>query len=262
MSLTINTRPLIFATNDDGYFATGFRSMIDVIKKYGDIIAVAPEKSESGMSHALTIRQPIRIKKIFSEEGITIYSCNGTPIDCIKIGLDKLVPRKPDFLVSGINHGSNSSVSVFYSGTMAAAIEGAINKIRSIGFSLLDHSLNAIFDASKQYVNIIFNKFINSELPENVCLNVNIPNVPYHEIKGVKVCRQCDGIWKEEFDKRIDPYNGEYYWLTGDYRNLEPEKTDTDEWALVNNYVSIVPVTTDITAYNVLNYLKNFNNEQ
>ena len=256
---TPTSRPLIFVTNDDGFYAYGIRNLIDIVRQYGDVVAVAPERSESGMSHAITIRKPLRLKKISSEEGFEFYRCNGTPVDCVKIGLDRVVTRKPDILVSGINHGSNSSVSVFYSGTMAAALEGCINKITSIGFSLLDHSSNANFAPSLKYVETIFSTILKNGLPRNVCLNVNIPNVSSDEIKGIKVCRQTDGIWKEEFDRRLDPYNEEYFWLTGDYKNLEPDKTDTDEWALANNYISVVPVKIDITSYDTLEVLQGLN---
>lgn len=255
------TRPLIFVTNDDGYYAAGINSIIEVLKKYGDIIAVAPEKSESGMSHAITTKQPVRIKKVYSEKGVEIYKCSGTPVDCVKLAMHQVLYRKPDFLVSGINHGSNSAISVIYSGTMGAAIEGCLYGIPSIGFSLLNHSSEANFETSKRCADIIFQKIIKTGLPSNTCLNVNIPDIPFNEIKGTKVCRQTQGVWKEDFEKRIDPYGKEYFWLVGNFINHEIDNAETDEWALKNNYVSIVPITTDYTAYSAIDQLKVLNNE-
>ena len=254
-----NSRPLILVSNDDGYYAPGINSLIDVVKKYGDVIAVAPEKPESGMSHAITIKHPLRIKKVYSENGMTMYKCNGTPVDCVKIAMHQILPHKPDILVSGINHGSNSAISVIYSGTMGAAIEGCLSGIPSIGFSLLDHSLDANFEPSQHYVDIIFQKILKSGLPANTCLNVNFPNVPLNEIKGVKVCRQTQGAWKEDFEKRVDPYGEEYFWLTGDFHNYETDQNNTDEWVLKHNYVSIVPISTDYTAYHAIEHLKGLN---
>ena len=257
-----NERPLIFVSNDDGFYAGGIRALIEVVEKYGDVIAVAPESAESGMSHAITIKRPLRLKQVYSKPGVTMYKCNGTPVDCVKLGLNQVVPRKPDIMVSGINHGSNASISVIYSGTMGAAIEACLNGMPSIGFSLLDHSADANFEAAKHYVDIIFQNILKNGLPEYTSLNVNVPNVPMDKIKGIKVCRQTHGIWKEEFEKRIDPHGGEYYWLTGNFKNFEVGNTETDEWTLANNYVAIVPIHADFTAHQTLDQIKSMFNEE
>ena len=257
-----NERPLIFVSNDDGYYAGGISALIEVVAKYGDVIAVAPESAESGMSHAITIKKPLRLTQVYSKPGVTMYKCNGTPVDCVKLGLNQVVPRKPDIMVSGINHGSNASISVIYSGTMGAAIEACLNGMPSIGFSLLDHSANANFEAAKHYVDNIFQKILKTGLPEYTSLNVNVPNIPLDKIKGVKVCRQTHGIWKEEFEKRIDPQGGEYYWLTGNFKNFEVGNQETDEWVLANNYVAVVPIHADFTAYQTIEQLKTMCNEE
>lgn len=257
--LSTQKRPLIFVSNDDGYYAKGFKTLINIVSKYGDVIAVAPESGASGMSHAITIKEPLRLSKVESYQGVEIYSCNGTPVDCVKLGLNQLTTRKPDYMVSGINHGSNSSISVIYSGTMGAAIEACLNGVPSIGFSLLSHSLDADFEGSAYYAEEIFKKIIKIGLPEYSTLNVNVPNIKLKDIKGTRVCRQAHGIWKEEFEKRTDPHNHNYYWLTGEFNNFEPNAEDTDEWALANNYVSIVPIKADFTAYHVLSHIKELN---
>jgi 5'-nucleotidase len=257
-----NTRPLIFVSNDDGFYAGGIRALIEVVEKYGDVIAVAPESAESGMSHAITIKRPLRLKHVYSKPGVEMWKCNGTPVDCVKLGLNQLVPRKPDIMVSGINHGSNASISVIYSGTMGAAIEACLNGMPSIGFSLLDHSADANFEPAKHYVDMIFQNILKNGLPEYTSLNVNVPNIPLEQIKGIKVCRQTHGIWKEDFEKRVDPHGGEYFWLTGNFKNFEIGNVDTDEWALENNYVAIVPIHADFTAHQVIDYLKDICHEQ
>ncbi len=190
------------------------------------------------------------------EEGLEIYSCSGTPVDCVKLALHQLLGKKPDMLVSGINHGSNASVSIVYSGTMAAAIEGGINKVTSIGFSLLDYSADADFEAAGIYVRRIMEKVFMNGIDEGICLNVNIPVGKGNELKGIKVCRQTEGYWQEEFDKRIDPGKQEYYWLTGYFSNSEPLADDTDEWALQNKFVSVVPIQIDFTSYSRIKELK------
>ncbi|HON17746.1 MAG TPA: 5'/3'-nucleotidase SurE [Salinivirgaceae bacterium] len=256
-----NHRPLIFVSNDDGFYAGGIRALIEIVEKYGDVIAVAPESAESGMSHAITIKRPLRLKHVYSKPGVEMWKCNGTPVDCVKLGLNQVVPRKPDIMVSGINHGSNASISVIYSGTMGAAIEACLNGIPSIGFSLLDHSADANFEPSKPFVERVFSQILINKLPEYICLNVNIPNVPLEQIRGIKVCRQTHGVWKEEFEKRIDPHGGEYYWLTGNFKNFEVGNPETDEWALENNYVAVVPIHADFTAYQSLNGLRYLQHE-
>ncbi len=247
---------LILITNDDGIEARGLKSLIEVVREFGKVVVVAPEESQSGMSHAITMKFPLRIRKVKNEEGLEIYSCNGTPVDCVKLAVHQLLGRKPDMLVSGINHGSNASVSIVYSGTMAAAIEGSINKIPSIGFSLLDYSADADFETSRIYVRRIMEKVFMNGIEKGICLNVNIPVGKEDELKGIKVCRQTDGYWQEEFDKRIDPGKREYYWLTGNFTNSEPLADDTDEWALKNKFVSVVPIRIDFTSYSRIEELK------
>jgi 5'-nucleotidase len=247
---------LILVTNDDGVEAKGLKSLIEMVREFGKVIVVAPEESQSGMSHAITTKFPIRVRTVKKEEGLEIYSCSGTPVDCVKLALHQLLGRKPDMLVSGINHGSNASVSVVYSGTMAAAIEGGINKITSIGFSLLDYSADADFETAGIYVRRIIEKVFMNGIAEGICLNVNIPVGKENELKGIKVCRQTDGYWQEEFEKRIDPGKREYYWLTGYFSNSEPLADDTDEWALQNKFVSVVPIRIDFTSYSRIKELK------
>ena len=256
-----NKRPLILVSNDDGVNAKGLKNLIEVVKPYGDILVVAPESAKSGMSHAISFKNPIRLNKIKEYENVKIYSCTGTPVDCVKLALNQVVDRKPDFLVSGINHGSNASISVIYSGTMGAVIEGCLNGIPSVGFSILTHAKDADFSLSRKYSQQIFEKVLKQGLPQGVCLNVNFPVIDIDDLKGFKVCRQARGIWKEEFDKRIDPNNRDYYWLTGNFNNFEPDAEDTDEWALNNNYASIVPINVDFTSYDTIEKLKENNFE-
>jgi len=247
---------LILVSNDDGVQAKGIAALIEIVKDFGEVVVVAPEEPHSGMSHAITMNSPLRLHCLKKEENLTIYSCSGTPVDCIKLALNQILDRKPDFIVSGINHGSNASISVIYSGTMAAAIEGCLNGIPSMGFSVLDHSRNADFTIAKHIGKKIFEKVLASGLLPGTCLNINFPVIAMDQVKGMKVCRQADGVWKEEFEKRIDPNGRDYFWLTGSFNNFEPLAEDTDEWALANNYISIVPIQIDLTSYQVINQLK------
>jgi 5'-nucleotidase len=248
---------LILVTNDDGLDAKGLASLTKAVESLGKVIVVAPLEPQSGMSQAITVKHPLRVRKA-QLNGCESYAINGTPTDCVKLAFNKLLPRKPDLLVSGINHGSNSSTSVLYSGTLGAALEGCVNNIPSIGFSLISYDPDANFDVAIQYSRKIVARVLEEGLPKNICLNVNIPNVPQDKIKGIKICRQTIGFWQEEFDKRTDPAGREYYWLTGEYFNTEPNAEDTDEWALRNNYVAIVPMRIDLTSYSTLNQLKNW----
>jgi len=252
----MNQENLILVTNDDGINAKGLKALIEVVKTFGKVIVVAPATPQSGMSHAITVRSPLRIEFIDKSENVEIYCCNGTPVDCVKLAFSTVLSQKPDLLVSGINHGSNASTSIFYSGTMGAALEGCINFVPSIGFSLLSTHPDADFTASQIYSEIIIKKVLEYGLDDLVCLNVNIPDVSYNEIKGIKIVRQTKGYWKEEFDCRLDPEGKEYYWLKGKFYNIEPDATDTDEWALKNNYVSIVPINIDLTCYQTLTKIK------
>ncbi|HLN20158.1 MAG TPA: 5'/3'-nucleotidase SurE [Bacteroidales bacterium] len=246
---------LILLTNDDGVYAAGLKTLLEVMEEFGKVILISTIESMSGMSQALTVKVPLRVRLIEETEKHRIYASNGTPTDCVKLAVNQLVERMPDWVVSGINHGSNASVSVLYSGTMAAALEGCLYGITSVGFSFNDFSPTADFSVCKEYVRTVMQNIASEPLPQGICLNVNIPSAKQEDIKGIKVCRQSKGNWKEEFEKRKDPMGKSYYWLTGIYRNHEPEATDTDEWALANNYVSIVPVTIDMTAHGYLNHL-------
>lgn len=254
----MNRSPLILVTNDDGMYAKGMESLIAVARKFGDVVAISAREPMSGMSHAITIKVPLRVRLVSEEPGFTRYETNGTPVDGVKLVFNSLADRKPDLLLSGINHGSNSSSSVLYSGTMAAAMEGAVNHIPSIGFSLLSFDPDADFTASSMFAEEVIRHVLEHGLPDGVCLNVNVPAVPAEEIRGLRICTQANGYWKEEFERRTDPNGKEYYWLTGFFHNREPENggTGTDEWALKNNYVSVVPINTDLTAYGALERMK------
>ena len=251
-------RPTILVTNDDGITAPGIRALIQTIAKFGDLFIVAPDKPQSGMGHAITVDSTLRINSM-EVDGHKAYSCSGTPVDCVKIAMNKLMNKKPDLIVSGINHGSNSSINVIYSGTMSAAVEGAIENIPAIGFSLCDHSIDADFTASQEYADKIIDWVLNNPFPAHTCLNVNIPKAHKELINGIKVCRQADAYWQEEFDERTNPSGNTYYWLTGKFINRDKE-TDTDEWALKNNCVSVVPVHYDMTAHKTINVLKTMEN--
>lgn len=251
-------KPLILVTNDDGINAPGIRTLIDVLNTIGDVVVVAPDSPQSGMGHAITINSTLYVRHISTNDLQQEYSCSGTPADCVKLGIREILDRKPDLCVSGINHGSNSSINVIYSGTMSAAIEAGIEGIPAIGFSLLDYNWNADFDACKPFVKTITENALKHGIPDNIVLNVNIPNVSKEEIKGIKVCRQAKANWVEAFDKRQNPQGRDYYWLSGEFVNLD-NGDDTDEWALNNNYVSVVPTQFDLTAHKHIKTLKNWN---
>ena len=247
---------LILVTNDDGLYAPGLRVLFETMEEFGKVVVVSTLEGQSGMSQALTVRIPLRVKLLEENDKHRIYSCNGTPTDSIKLAVNQLLDRLPDFVVAGINHGANASVSVLYSGTMAAALEGCLYGITSAGFSLNSFSREADMSACKEYIRIVMKSLLAEPLPPGICLNVNIPAVDGREIKGIRICRQSKGNWKEEFEKRKDPMGRTYYWLTGFYNNHEPEAEDTDEWALRNNFVSMVPVTVDMTAHGYLEKLR------
>lgn len=249
---------LILVSNDDGVEAKGLKCLVDVALEFGRVVVAAPSDAMSGMSHAITIKTPLRVRKIYENGQLSKFSCLGTPVDSVKLALNKLLDRRPDVVLSGINHGSNSSASVVYSGTMAAAMEGCVNHIPAAGFSLLDYSPEADFSYAKEIVRKVVSGIIENGLDDGVCLNVNIPAKPKEEIKGIKICRQARGYWKEEFDRRKDPHNGEYYWLTGQFFNVEPHSEDTDEYALNNDFVSVVPVRVDLTDYESIIKLNNW----
>lgn len=248
-------KPLILVTNDDGITAPGLRALIEVMNELGDVFVVAPDSPQSGMGHAITANSTIYCNDITIDEGHQIeYASSGTPVDCVKLAVNEILNRKPDICVSGINHGSNSSINVIYSGTMSAAVEAGIEGIPAIGFSLLDYDWEANFDAAKSYVKKITKKVLKHGLPEGVVLNVNIPKLKEKDIKGVRVCRQAKAHWQEDFDKRTSPQGKQYYWLSGKFVN-EDKGEDTDEWALENGYVSLVPVMFDLTAHHAIQRL-------
>ena len=251
-------KPLILIVNDDGINAPGIRKLISIMNDFGEVVVVAPDGPQSGKGHAITIESTIRCDKVIIDDGPQAeYSCSGTPVDCVKLAVNKLITRKPDLCVSGINHGSNSSINVIYSGTMSAAVEGALEGIPSIGFSLLDYSHEADFSEGEKYIREITQSVLDNNLPEGVCLNVNIPkSVDDKKIKGIKVCRQAKANWVEEFDEREDPKGRKYYWLTGKFVNYD-KGDDTDERALENHYISVVPVQFDVTAYHAISKLNN-----
>ena len=248
---------LILVTNDDGMHSKGIASLVEAMESLGEVIVVAPTESQSGMSQAITVKHPLRVRKS-QLNGCISYAINGTPADCVKLAFNQLLPRKPDLLVSGINHGSNSSTSVLYSGTLGAALEGSINGIASIGFSLISYDPDADFGMAKTYAKRIAQRVLENGLPRHTCLNVNIPNIAENELKGIRICRQTIGFWQEEFDRRTDPAGREYYWLTGEYFNTEPDASDTDEWALKNNYIAVVPLRIDLTCYSTMELIKNW----
>lgn len=254
----MSDKPLILVTNDDGITAPGIRALLEVMVEFGDVYVVAPDSPQSGMGHAITLDSTLHVEAVDIKGGSQVeYSCSGTPADCVKLAVNELLPRKPDLCVSGINHGSNSAINVIYSGTMSAAIEAGIEGIPSIGFSLLDHSWNADFEPLKKHVKTITENVLENGLPEGVVLNVNFPK---GDIKGIKVCRQAKANWIEEFDKRTSPQGKEYYWLTGNFVNLDKGE-DTDLFALGNGYATVVPVQFDLTAHHYIQQLNTWDFE-
>ena len=251
-----STKPVILITNDDGITAPGIRNLVEAVKDLGKIIVVAPDKPQSGMGHAITIGSPLRLHAVKEFGEVEAYQCSGTPVDCVKLAVDKILHRKPDLCLSGINHGANHSINVIYSGTMSAAVEAAIESIPSIGFSLLDYSIEADFTASRKFARLIVQEALKHRFDQHQVLNVNIPALPISLIKGVKICRQAYAKYEEDFLERDDPRGRKYYWLTGEFVNLDKGK-DTDVWALDNGYVSVVPVQFDMTNYVLKDKLEN-----
>jgi 5'-nucleotidase len=241
-------QPIILITNDDGITAPGIRNLAEAVKDLGKIVVVAPDKPQSGMGHAITIGQPLRLHSVPFMDGVEAYGCSGTPVDCVKLAVDKVLRRKPDICLSGINHGANHSINVIYSGTMSAAVEAAIESIPAIGFSLLDYSLEADFAPARKYVKILTEQMLKSRPDKHMILNVNSPAIAEELIKGMKLCRQAYAKYDEDFIERDDPRNHKYYWLTGEFKNMDKGR-DTDVWALENNYISVVPVQFDLTNY-------------
>lgn len=252
-------KPLILVTNDDGISAPGVRALIEVMKEIGEVVVVAPDKAQSAMGHAITINNTLYLNKISKDDAeIPEYSCSGTPVDCVKLAVNEILKRKPDLCVSGVNHGSNSSINVIYSGTMSAAVEAGIEGIPAIGFSLLDYDWNANFEEIKSFIKKITLETLANGLAKGVVLNVNFPKLAKKEIKGIKICRQANALWVEKFDKRQTPSGKDYYWLSGEFVNQD-QGEDTDEWALKNGYISIVPVQFDLTAHHFKQQLNTWN---
>ncbi len=241
-------KPVILITNDDGVTAPGIMNLVEAVKDLGKIIVVAPDKPQSGMGHAITIGQPLRLHKVHVFGEIEAYACTGTPVDCVKLAVDKILHRKPDLCLSGINHGANHSINVIYSGTMSAAVEAAIESIPSAGFSLLDYNIEADFTGARKYTRMVVEKMLSTKLDKHTVFNVNIPSVPEELLMGLKICKQAYAKYEEDFVERTDPNGRKYYWLTGEFVNFDKGK-DTDVWALANNYVSVVPVQFDLTNY-------------
>lgn len=242
-------KPLILVTNDDDITAPGIRNLVDAVKDLGTVVVVAPDKPQSGMGHAITIGSPLRMNRMHLFGDIEAWQTSGTPVDCVKLAVDKILHRKPDLCLSGINHGANHSINVIYSGTMSAAMEASIEGIPSIGFSLLDYNYEADFSGAKQAVRTIVTSILGQKkLDNHFLLNVNIPSVPAKEIKGIRVCKQAYAKYVEDFDERMDPQGKKYFWLTGEFVNFDKSR-ESDVWALQRNYVSVVPVQFDLTNY-------------
>lgn len=251
-------RPKILVTNDDGIVAPGIKALVEVARKIGDILVVAPDSPQSGQGHAITITEPIRLRKVDAFDGVEAYECSGTPVDCVKLAKNVLLKdQQIDLCVSGVNHGSNASINIIYSGTMSAAMEASLEGIKSIGFSLLDYSFEADFSASKFYAEKIMQLMLDYKGTSNLLLNVNIPKLPIEEIKGMKVCEQGNGLWHEEFQESKDPRGEKYYWLTGRF-NSDTSNANSDLHALSEGFVSIVPSQYDLTNYKALEGIKHF----
>ena len=250
-------RPLILVSNDDGITAPGIRHLVEIVAALGaEVVVVAPDAPQSGMGHAITIGNALRLTKnpVFGPD-IEAYECSGTPADCVKIAKHYVLKdRTPDLVVSGINHGSNASVNVLYSGTMSAAIEAAIEGLPAVGFSLCEYGPQADFSHVAEWVTQVCRLALDQGMPVGTALNVNIPKNSNSPIAGLRLGRQAHAKWQEEFDRRLDPYQRPYYWLVGSFVNLD-HGTDTDEWALANNFVSVVPCQFDLTAAHGLAHL-------
>ena len=248
-----NKRPLIIVSNDDGIMAKGISELVKFLRTLGEIVVMAPDAPRSGSASALTVPQPVHYKLVTQEVGVTVYKCSGTPTDCIKLAWDTVLDRKPDLVVGGINHGDNSATNVHYSGTMGVVIEGCLNGVPSIGFSLCNHDMGADFEAAGPYIRKIAAMVLEKGLPPLTCLNVNFPDTP--DIKGIKVCEQAKGCWTNEWEACPRQNDRNYFWLTGEFVDHEPENEKNDHWALANGYVAITPTKVDLTAYDFIDEL-------
>ena len=247
-------KPLILLSNDDGVEAKGLNELIRGLRGMGEIIVMAPDGPRSGASGAITSEHPVKYYKVREEEDLTVYKCTGTPVDCVKLALHTVVPRRPDVVIGGINHGDNSSVNVHYSGTMGVVIEGCLKGVPSIGFSLCNHEPNADFEPAGPYIREITRLVLEKGLPPLTCLNVNFPDTK--ELKGVKICEQAKGQWTNEWENFAHRGDAHYYWLTGEFEESEKENEKSDHWALANGYVAVTPTTVDVTAYGLMDELK------
>lgn len=247
-------RPLIFISNDDGVHAKGLNELVAWVKDMADVVVMAPDGPRSGSAAAITSIVPVTYKKVSEEPGVSIYSCSGTPVDCVKLAFETVLPRRPDLVLSGINHGDNASVNVHYSGTMGVVFEGCLKGIPSIGFSLADACADADFTALQPCIRTLVSQILAEGLPQGVCLNVNFP--AGKNLRGLRVCRMGWGCWNCEWKSAAHPAGKPAYWLTGQYENLELDATDTDVWALSQGYASVVPIRLDVTAYDCLENMK------
>lgn len=252
----MNTRPLILISNDDGYDAKGINDLANFVRDLGDIIIVAPDGGRSGTAMAMTSASPVRVKKVREEEGLQVYACSGTPCDCVKLAFEFILPRRPDIVLAGINHGDNAAVNVHYSGTMGVVIEGMMKHVASVGFSSCKRAADADFSALRPYIHHIVAKVLAEGLPNHVCLNVNFPE--RDTFGGVKICSMDAGQWLNEWEKRTDPHGRDYYWLTGNYETPNANDATTDRWALDHGFVAITPIQLDMTAYRAMALLKNY----
>jgi 5'-nucleotidase len=248
---------LILVTNDDSVNAKGIHALVEMAQQFGRVVVVAPDKPQSGMGHAITINHPLRLFPSDLFGLVEAYACSGTPVDCVKLAISEVLHRRPDFILSGINHGENSSTNVLYSGTMSAAIEGAMEGIPSIGFSLADFAPDADFEACQYFGAQLLTQFIQSPISASVCLNVNVPKLKISEIQGIQVCKQAHAYWADRFERRKDQFGREYFWLSGEFADVD-QRPDTDLQALKNGYVSVVPTHFDLTAYETLQQMKNW----
>ena len=251
-------RPLILISNDDGYQAKGIRCLVDMVKDLGDIIVCAPEGPRSGFACAFSATKPLTITLREEQPGVQIWSCSGTPVDCVKMALHDIVPRRPDLVLGGINHGDNGSVNTHYSGTMGVVMEGCMKYIPSVAFSLCDHKPDADFEPLRPYVVKYTRHVLENGLPKGVCLNINFPLLEEGEYRGVKVCRMAQGSWCNEITTCHHPRGYDYHWMVGHYQNDEPEADDTDNWALSHGYVAITPTTFDVTAYEAIEQIRSW----
>ena len=251
-----DSRPIILVTNDDGITAPGIRALLEAVRDLGQVVVVAPDSPQSGMGHAITIGHPLRLYPVDIFDGIEAWQCSGTPVDCVKLARDQILHRKPDVCFSGINHGANHSINVIYSGTMSAAMEAAIEGVPSAGFSLADYRIDADFSVAATVARTVATRMLRDPLPAHTLLNVNIPSVSHEQYQGLRLCRQAYAKWEEEFDRRVDPRGKEYYWMVGQFKNLD-SRGGTDVEALGEGYASVVPVDFDLTHLRHMEMLQN-----